>query len=169
VINNSQQLFSRFEFLLRSCRAKRDEALARTDERVVTEEKHDYGGTSTLTVWPRFELENESRWLALAAVDAFFSWTEHVFIHMAILAGKVTTGHQVTELAEADWPDKFKTVLNIAEAPTKKLFDDLVEIRREMRNFLAHGAFGKDGRAFHFHRAPVGSVCFPTCRGVAAS
>jgi hypothetical protein len=84
-------------------------------------------------------------------VVTFFSWTEHVFIHMAILAGTVTTGHQTTELAEADWPEKFKAVLDINDSPTKKRFDQLVEIRRELRNFMAHGAFGKDGQAFEFH------------------
>jgi hypothetical protein len=150
VVNNASQLFARFEFLLRSYRAKRDEAIARADEKIVTKQQGPDGEVTSVFL-PRFELENESRWLALAAVDAFFSWTEHVFVHLAILTGKATTGHQVTELAEADWPVKFKAVLDITDAITKKLFDDLLEIRRELRNFMAHGAFGKDGQAFHFH------------------
>jgi hypothetical protein len=150
VVNNASQLFARFEFLRRSYRAKRDEAIARRDEKVITEQQGPLGHVASVFL-PRFELENESRWLALAAVDAFFSWTEHVFVHLAILTEKATTGHEVTELAEADWPDKFKAVLDITDATTKKLFDDLLEIRRELRNFMAHGAFGKDGQAFHFH------------------
>jgi hypothetical protein len=151
VVNNASRLFARFEFLQRLYRAKRDEAYARRDEKIVTEHQDERGGKTTSIVLPRFELEDESRWLALAAVDAFFSWTEHIFIHLAILTGKATTGHQVTEIAEADWPEKFKVVLDISSATTKKLFDELLEIRRETRNFMAHGAFGKGGRAFRFH------------------
>ncbi len=38
-----------------------------------------------------------------------------------------------------------------SDPASKKLFDKLIEIRRELRNFVAHGAFGKDGKAFEFH------------------
>ena len=34
----------------------------------------------------------KASWLALAAIDAFFAWTEHIFIHIAILQGNITTG-----------------------------------------------------------------------------
>jgi hypothetical protein len=33
----------------------------------------------------------------------------------------------------------------------KSHFDELIIIRRQLRNFMAHGAFGKEGEAFHFH------------------
>jgi hypothetical protein len=57
----------------------------------------------------------------------------------------------VSDLAEADWETKFKTALDINDPATKAFFDHLIEIRRELRNFVAHGAFGKKGQAFHFH------------------
>jgi hypothetical protein len=151
VVNNASALFSRYEFLNRLYRAKCEEAVARRDEQVITETELGSGGKTTSYSMPSFGLKKESRWLALAVVDAFFSWTEHAFIHLAILTGKATTGYQVTELAESDWPDKFKAVLDLSDPATKTFFDQLVEIRREVRNFMAHGAFGKDGRAFHFH------------------
>ncbi len=151
VVNNSSALFDRFEFLRKSYRAKCQEAVARKDEKVITEHEDKFWGKSISIVIPRYQLEAESRWLALAAIDAFFGWTEHAFIHLTILSGRTTTGHQVTELAEADWGEKFKAALDINESTTKKLFDQLWEIRRELRNFMAHGAFGKEGQAFHFH------------------
>jgi hypothetical protein len=96
-------------------------------------------------------VSEDASWLALAAIEAFFGWTEHVFIHLAILQGRVTTGAEVAEIAEADWGTKFKKALDVNDRVTKKHFDKLVTIRRQLRNFMAHGAFGKGGEAFSFH------------------
>jgi hypothetical protein len=90
-------------------------------------------------------------WLALAAMDAFFAWTEHIFIHLAILQGDVTTGAEVVTLAGAEWSLKFKSALDIGDSITKHHFDELISVRRQLRNFMAHGAFGKQGQTFHFH------------------
>lgn len=95
--------------------------------------------------------QREANWLALAAIDAFFAWTEHIFIHLAILQARVTTGAEVAALVGAEWGDKFKCALDIGELPTKMHFDELLMIRRQLRNFVAHGAFGKEGEAFRFH------------------
>ncbi|UVK48957.1 hypothetical protein BPNPMPFG_006586 (plasmid) [Mesorhizobium sp. AR07] len=46
---------------------------------------------------------------------------------------------------------KFKRALDIGDATTKKHFDGLLDIRRQLRNFVAHGAFGKDGETLYFH------------------
>ena len=100
-----------------------------------------------------FEPKREARWLGVSAVEAFFSWTEHVFIQMAIVQGHCTTGQEVGKLAAAEWPDKFKAALDISDPETKKHYDELIQIRRLLRNFVAHGAFGKDGQAFSFHSA----------------
>ena len=100
---------------------------------------------------PVFELRREAGWLGLAAVEAFFSWTEHVFIHIAVLRGTCMTGREVKRLANADWSTKIKTVLDIDEPKIKDIYDELTVIRRQLRNFVTHGAFGKDGEAFSFH------------------
>jgi hypothetical protein len=89
--------------------------------------------------------------MALAAVDAFFSWTEHVFIHFAILNGRATTGDQVANLAVADWKTKFKLALDLNNKETIELFEALIKVKEQLRNFTAHGAFGKEGEAFSFH------------------
>jgi len=100
-------------------------------------------------------------WLALAAIDAFFSWTEHIFIHLAILKGTITTGAEVVELARDEWGSKFKKALNISDPVTKGYFDRLLAIHRQLRNFMVHGAFGKQGEAFTFHsRVGVIPVAF---------
>jgi hypothetical protein len=99
----------------------------------------------------RFDLEREADWIAVSAIEAFFSWTEHVFIHLALLRGTITTGTEAADLAEDDWPEKFKKALDIGDRDVKRFYDELIVIRRQVRNFVAHGAFGKRGEAFHFH------------------
>jgi hypothetical protein len=106
---------------------------------------------SALFTHPDFRMSEGAGWLALAAIEAFFGWTEHIFIHLAILLGHATTGAEVTDMAEADWSTKFKRAFDVSDRATKNHFDKLVAIRRQLRNFMAHGAFGKGGEAFSFH------------------
>jgi hypothetical protein len=80
-----------------------------------------------------------------------------VFIHLAIIQGRLTTGDAVAKMAEAQWHDKFKTALDLSDPATKGFYDKLHLLRRRLRNFVAHGSFGKDGQAFSFHSS-VGAV-----------
>ncbi|WP_290478757.1 hypothetical protein [Hyphomonas sp. UBA1923] len=147
VLNYSGSLYERLTFFLDHYDAKNSEAKRRADERVVTK----IGENGTLTEFPAFKIRKEAEHYALAAIESFFSWTEHVFIHLAILTGKCSTGEDVAKLAKADWGEKFKAALDVNDPETKKFYDDLGDIRRQLRNFIAHGAFGKDGEAFQFH------------------
>jgi hypothetical protein len=150
VVNHSGWLYERYQFLRQRFDAASSEAEARKEEHHVTTEKVGESIVS-MTGWsPYWGLTRNARWLGLAAIDAFFSWTEHVFIHLAILQGRLTTGEQIAEIADADWQDKFKAALDL-DAIAKGHFDKLVVIRRQLRNFMAHGAFGKNGEAFRFH------------------
>lgn len=100
---------------------------------------------------PVWRLRNETSWLALATIESFFSWTEHIFIHIGILRGAPTTGTDVARLATSEWSEKFKAAFDLSDGASKRFYDQLLEIRRELRNFVAHGAFGKEGEAFQFH------------------
>jgi hypothetical protein len=151
VHNKSGELFRRFEFLLNLYNEKEVEAKVRKDERC-TETREDVNGyVHTQTSSPAFVLKIHAGWLGMAAIEAFFSWTEHVFIHIAILCGKLTTGVQVADAAALEWQSKFKLALDVNEKQTKLFFDRMVVIRRQMRNFVAHGSFGKEREAFAFH------------------
>ena len=109
---------------------------------------------------PAMRTSERASWLALAAIDAFFSWTENVFIHVAILQGNIIAGGQLKELAGAEWAAKYKVVFDLRDKEAKKYFDELSKLRRQLRNSVAHGAFGKEGEAFHFH-SHAGTVCDP--------
>ena len=74
-----------------------------------------------------------------------------MFIHIAILRGVISTGLEVGVLAKAEWSDKYKAALDITDAVDKRFYDELTELRRQFRNFVAHGSFGKNGEALRFH------------------
>ena len=150
--NHSRALYDRYLFFRKIFHEKQEEMEKRKDQRLV----EDGVSENELVRWqslqmPVFELRRESNWLGLAAVEAFFSWTEHVFIHIAVLRGTCRTGREVRTLANADWSAKLKAALDIDELEIKSLYDELRVIRRQLRNYVTHGAFGKDGEAFSFH------------------
>lgn len=151
VVNNASSLYGRYVFLRDSYHSKSDEYLKRKTERVVTQGSSPGGGTWTQVSFPAVHLIAESNWLAISAVEAFFAWTEHIFIHIALMTGKKSTATEVTEMAEADWSVKFQSALDLTDSDTKTHYDRLISLRKELRNYVAHGAFGKQGEAFFFH------------------
>ena len=139
VRNRSSQLHDRFQFLLDLYEAKR------------TESESASKGSSSGFTFLDYRVRREVDWLALSVIESFFSWTEHVLIHLAILQGKCTTGEGIGSLASGDWGVKFKAALDISDPTLKRYYDELMSVRNQVRNFVAHGAFGKDGEAFRFH------------------
>ena len=154
VENNARQLHERFQYFADRYAAKSAEAGARKNESIKTELKK--LGAFTIS-FPATQLRAEARWYATAAIEAFFSWTEHVFILVAILQGKIETGEDVANVAGVEWKEKFKLALGIDDPKTKQFYDRLTRLRNQVRNFVAHGAFGKNGQALSFHSA-VGAV-----------
>lgn len=152
VVNRSAELYDRHKFYVEQYKVKRAEAEARKHERIKTEYESGYSIS-----FPVFEIRREAKWLALAAIETFFSWTEHIFIHIAILKGDLLTGQDVKHAANANWHEKFDLALDRADAGTQAFYDDLAVIREQIRNFDNHGSFGKQRQAFSFH-SRVGAV-----------
>lgn len=150
VVNNSASLYERYQFLRDIYTAKRAEADRRKDERIVTEGANESGNWK-IVAFPAMQLGREASWLALSAIEAFFSWTEHALIHVAILTGRVSTAQEVADLAAGDWSHKFKAAIGLDGTGEKVLFDRALSVRQDLRNHVAHGAFGKQGEAFSFH------------------
>lgn len=157
VHNRSWELHDQFRYFADAADAKSAEAEARKDEIVQTR----LGSGMTIHM-PSDALLREARYLRLAALEHFFSWTEHIFIHIAVLRGKATTGSEVAELARAEWAQKYKSVFDLNDPASKKFYDELMVLRRQVRNFVAHGSFGKDREAFSFHSG-AGAVPMLLC------
>lgn len=151
VVNNSDWLFERYEFFRNRFEALSAEAELRKHEKSIEKKTLEDGTVMTSGSFPSYTLRKEAEWSAQAAVEAFFSWTEQAFIHLAILQGRLRSGEDVGEIADADWKTKFKAALDVSDAQTKKHYDSLLDLRAQIRNFMAHGAFGKRGEAFRFH------------------
>jgi hypothetical protein len=147
VINRSGDLLEHVQFHLGLYDARAAEAVARKTEVIKTQ----ISQTAWTTHHPSFDLRREAEHYAIAAIEGFFSWTEHVFIHIAILRGVISTGTEVGALARAEWANKYKAALDLTDAADKRFYDELIELRRQFRNFVAHGSFGKDGEALEFH------------------
>lgn len=152
VVNKAAELYDRHRFFVEQYENKRAEAEARKDERVRTEYKHGYRISH-----PAFQIKTEAKWLALSAIETFFSWTEHVFIQVAILNGNLLTGRDVKRAANTNWSAKFDLALDRSVPETQTFFHELTIIRQQIRNFDAHGSFGKQREAFSFHSS-VGAV-----------
>lgn len=151
VLNNSHWLFERYEFFRDQFKTLSAEAEARRDEKIVEKQTLEDGTEITTASFPAYSVRRKAEWSGQAAVEAFFSWTEHIFIHIAILQGRLHSGEDVAKLAEADWKTKFKSALDVGDAQTKRHYDSLLDLRAQVRNYMAHGAFGKRGEAFQFH------------------
>lgn len=151
VLNHCKWLFERFQFFRTRFFDQKDEVERRNESLRQNEDCNDIQSLLGVLNSGVLELSTEADWIAQAAVDAFFSWSEHAFIHLAILRGRVQNGTQVADLAAANWKAKFRAALNLDNPVLKMHYDTLLLLRAQMRNFMAHGAFGKRGEAFLFH------------------
>jgi hypothetical protein len=147
LLNLSSQLYAPFVYM-------RDLALQRLAEADLRDgdvECHRASPSSFTLRTPSLRLLKEARWHAQAAIEFFFGWTEHVLIHLAVLTGRATTAAQIAEMVEKSWPEKFLQVVDLNESGCSKDHQAAKTLRSQLRNFASHGAFGKDGEAFHFH------------------
>jgi hypothetical protein len=151
VVNKSADLYARFIHHMKLYRRAVKTAELRKNEKKIEIYETPGGGSATSIHRPYYRLKQQAQWLALSCIEAFFGWTEHVFIHLALITGRIRTATEVATLADANWADKFKAALDLKHPDTLRLYNELVEIRRQLRNAIAHGAFGKQGEAFSFH------------------
>ena len=152
VVNKAGELFDRHRYYADQYEAKRTEAEARKDEQIKIEHEKGFG-----IEFPSYQFKKEATWLALSTIETFFSWTEHVFIHIGILNGNLQTGVDVKKAANSNWFDKFDLALDKSNLVTARLLEELTVVRKQLRNFDAHGSFGKQREAFSFHSS-VGAV-----------
>ena len=146
VTNNSAWLLNRYEYLRDQFRAKAAAAEVRKDDVEQAEKTLESGTTIKTYSFPSFTLRQEAGWLGVAAIEAFFSWTEHVLIHVAIPRGKLKTGAEIADLAGAEWSEKVKVAVGLSDPKMKSLFDELLTIRRQ-ENLVARLTHAMDNAA----------------------
>lgn len=150
VRNNNIELFSRYEYLKKLYKEQFTYYQENKGEYKINKVKTE-SGEYTERVSLSYEFRKNSNWLAISCIEAFFSWTEHLFIHIAIVGNGLCNGEELTKLIGAEWKVKFNKAIPNHDPFIKKTYDELLVVRQQLRNFVAHGAFGKDGNAFTFH------------------
>lgn len=143
IVNNNGNLFERFSYFLNLFKRANSKTNKLSNKSIWQD------GHLILASKEYHEARQATKWLAISTIESFFSWTEHLFIHLAVITQKIKTGDEVTKLIDAEWKEKFNIVISGKDLRT--FYDDLLLIRNQVRNFVAHGAFGKEGRAFQFH------------------
>ncbi|MBX7149148.1 hypothetical protein K1X76_08670 [bacterium] len=155
VHNNNYDLFFRYDFF-----RQQYESLVNKISELEQETRHNSStphGINFSIYNEKIETERKAKWMAMATIDAFFSWTEHIFILIGILFGRLKTGEDISRLATSNWRDKFRAAFDLSDEKSKNFYDSFTSIREQVRNYIAHGAFGKKGEAFQFHSS-VGAV-----------
>lgn len=95
--------------------------------------------------------------LAGAAVDAYFSRTEHLFALAIPFVS--STPPDVLVFLGSNWSTKARAILPIETCGlAKRLYDEAIQIRNEWRNPLAHGGFLTGGRSLYVHVPGVGAL-----------
>lgn len=147
VINNNRPLFDRFDFLIKLYKSEYENHL---QSKRKIEENHLAETSSFIPL--NINHKQQANWLAISCIEAFYSWTEHLFIHLAIISQNISDGERISKLIGEEWKTKYKAAIPLDSSNEANCFyNDLVTIRRQLRNFVAHGAFGKNGNAFNFH------------------
>jgi heme-degrading monooxygenase HmoA len=156
LVTRAASLWEKYLYLREKSEQLSREAWERRDE-VKREEFNQDGIRGTYIVHPAYEYRRHAAWTSEAAVDAFFAWTEHVLVHIAVLQCKLTTGSEVAELVKKEWSAKCKIVMDLSDPDDKASYDEISDLKSKLRNYVAHGSFGRDGAMFDFH-SRVGAV-----------
>ena len=159
LINDCALLYDRYRFFCQLFQGKWNEF-----EKINSNNGADDAGDPIKSIVAYFSSagpREEAAWLGQAAIDSFFSWTEHVFVHLAILLGKqkVNSGDKCNKfITNGRWGEKYKAVLDFErDIQAREYYDSLTEIR-ELRNFATHGHFGKGRETFW---TPTSIGCVP--------
>jgi len=149
IVNNNQNLYGRFRYLKSLYDREREQFLNNQDITATEVKEFEYTNIY-YKCFANKHLQN-SNWIAISCIEAFFSWTEHLFIHLAVIAEGMSEGEDIVRLIEGEWKTKYKAAIKNNSKEATKFYDELLIIRQQLRNFVAHGAFGKGGNAFKFH------------------
>lgn len=150
VVNNSNNLYERFYFLL-TLYKKEYKKYIKSEEEIKTDSIKSVFKGLKLHKLINNQYHQRANWIAISCIESFFSWTEHLFIHLAIVGQNLSDGKAISHLIDAEWKVKYKAAIPYSTKEAEKFFNELLIVRQQLRNFVAHGAFGKNGNAFKFH------------------
>ncbi|MDO8613726.1 MAG: hypothetical protein Q7R32_13045 [Dehalococcoidia bacterium] len=106
-----------------------------------------------------FKPEREGFFLGGAAIDAYFSWLEHILLLILPFAKSDLADLDMVEFMRANWREKLKAVWNVSTSRERKnLYDGLLEIKERFRNPITHGGFDASQSSLGIHMPYVGAI-----------
>lgn len=157
IINNSLAFYDRYNFQLELYKRKLKELTNYSNQKTIESGLDDPISDFVNRHNHINLLQREKKWIAISVIDSFFSLTEHIFIHASIIQGKLLTKSEIAKLTISEWKEKFKKCIDISIPYNLEIFNKLLCIKNNVRNHLAHGAFGKNNESFQIH-SPVGAI-----------
>lgn len=100
--------------------------------------------------------EIEAVYNALSMIDSYFSRLEHILVLILPFAKK-DSKYEIKKTIGQFWSEKYIEVLG-CKGLSKKIYDNLIQIKEKYRNTFAHGGFEKKSQSFHFHLEGYGAV-----------
>jgi hypothetical protein len=106
-----------------------------------------------------FKNGREGFFFGAAAIDAYFSWLEHVLVLVLPFVEYDPTKDDLVAFIGGAWTDKLKRVWDLAsDKDAKSLYDALREIKERFRNSIAHGGLEKGDASLAVHIPGLGAV-----------
>jgi hypothetical protein len=82
---------------------------------------------------------------AIAAINAYFSWLEHILTLALAFGGVDPSGETLCDHIGNRWGDKFRRIFNTLDADANRLLGRLHQVAEDYRNTFGHGGFDKHG------------------------
>jgi hypothetical protein len=140
--------YYRFEGAYQFFRTRAREAYSTPPAKPVTN-KTRFG---EVTTWDKYRPKKEGGYLASAMLDAYFSKLEHLLVLMSAFSNLDFENGGLRRFVGDFWSDKFKALFDVqSDKHAKRIYDDLRNIKEELRNPASHGGFLKNGESFLFH------------------
>lgn len=99
--NNNQILYERFNYLLSLYKEQYNKYIENKDNTEAITETF-VGGSMITYKNNGYPFYRHANWIAISCIEAFFSWTEHLFVHLAVIAQNIDSGQGVSNLIEAN-------------------------------------------------------------------
>lgn len=95
---------------------------------------------------------------ALAMLDAYFSYLEHLFVLLYPLSTNSKENIDLVKFMSSAWGDKFQLLFDFDDAKVLNKYNSLKNIKEKYRNYYAHGAFEKRGASLYFNFPGLGAL-----------
>lgn len=102
----------------------------------------------------------EKEYYLSATLDAFYSWLEFLLIALFPFFNS-ERNIDIHKIISMSWSEKFKKIFDLKnDKNIKIIYDDLLVLKEQFRNPMAHGHYLKNKGLFYIHMPNLGAIPF---------